>query len=355
MCTTTKSSRLRIIRLIAGSLFALLLTVGCAQPAGTLFPPLKEPLRWPAPPEPPRIQYVGQLTGSADLKPAVPFFKKMGTTVFGEETTQSLLTPYAVCTDNKDRLFIADSNAQLVHVMNLNTRQYAQWKPDDGKHMTQPVGIAFDHPRNRLLVADSIGGVIHIFDGTTGKYTGEIGQNILQRPCGLAVDGAGMIFVADVTAHQVVMLAPNGHLITRIGHRGEQLGEFNYPTNVAIDHKGRLYVSDSLNFRVQQFGTDLKPIRQIGKKGDLPGYFAQPKGIAIDRDDHLYVIDSQFEAIQIFNDQGELLLNFGEEGQGPGQFWLPALISIDDRNRIWVADSYNRRVEVFEYLPEGKS
>ena len=69
---------------------------GCAQPAGTLFPPLKEALRWPAPPEPPRVQYVGQLSGSADLKPPVPFLKKVGRTVFGEEATQSLYPLIAV-------------------------------------------------------------------------------------------------------------------------------------------------------------------------------------------------------------------------------------------------------------------
>jgi len=342
--------RLSILTCIA----ALVLASGCAQPAGTLFQPLKEPLRWPAPPEAPRVQYVGQLTNSADLKPAVPFMKSVNRTMFGEEPTQSLLTPYAVCTDNKDRLFIADSNAQLIHVLNLKTRAYTQWKPTGGKQFTQPVGIAYDRPTARLLVADSIGGAIFVFDDH-GKFTAEIGRGVLQRPCGLAVDGASMIFVADVAAHQVVMLNPHGDVVKRIGHRGEGLGEFNYPTNVAVDHVGRLYVSDSLNFRVQQFGRDLKPIRQIGRKGDMPGYFAQPKGLAIDRDNHLYVIDSQFEAVQIFDDRGELLLSFGEEGEGPGQFWLPTVISIDDRNRIWIADSYNRRIQVFDYLPEGKS
>jgi DNA-binding beta-propeller fold protein YncE len=346
----------RFITNAAMGLIALLLVGGCTQPAGPLFPPLKDAIRWPAPPEPARVQYVGQLTGSKDLKPAVSAIAHLNRTMFGEEPTQSLLTPYAVCTDNKDRLFIADSNAQLVHVMNLKTRGYAQWKANGGggARLTQPVGIAYDAKHSRLLVSDSIGGVIFVFDNA-GHCTNQIGHDILQRPCGLAVDGAGMIFVADVMAHQVVMLAPDGKLVTRIGHRGEKLGEFNFPTNVAIDHHGRLYVSDSLNFRVQQFGPDLKPVRQIGHKGDLPGYFAQPKGIAIDRDDHLYVIDSQFEAVQIFNDQGELLLSFGEEGQGPGQFWLPTVLSIDTQNRIWVADSYNRRVQVFEYLPEAKS
>ena len=43
-----------------------------------------------------------------------------------------MLTPYAVCTDGQDRLFVADTNAQTVHVFDLRTRRYEQWKPAEG-------------------------------------------------------------------------------------------------------------------------------------------------------------------------------------------------------------------------------
>src|SRR5205807_7758485 len=99
-------------------------------------------------------------------------------------------------------------------------------------------------------------------------------------------------------------------LLARIGSRGTEPGQFNYPTNVALDSHGRIYVSDSLNFRIQQFGPDFAPIRQIGRKGDLPGYFGQPKGIAIDSQDHLYVLDAHFEAVQVFDAMGQLLMDF---------------------------------------------
>lgn len=325
---------------------------GCAQPKGVLFEPLDIPLNWPPPPETSRIHYVGSLSTDKDLKPAKSFTRSVSETLFGEKPGRSMLTPYAVCTDGRDRVFVCDSNAQVVHVFDLDSRAYEQWKPDalDGS-FAQPVGITFDS-LDRLLVSDSAGGIIHVFN-SSGQYQGTLGEGALSKPSGLVTDPeTNRIFVADVGTHQIVVLSFDGELLERIGQRGTSLGEFNFPTNVALGQDGSLYVSDSLNFRVQVLDPDLKPARQVGQKGDLPGYFSHPKGIALDQYGHLYVIDSHFESVQIFDPQGNLLLTFGQEGHEPGQFWLPTGIHIDGNNRIFIADSYNQRLQVFEYRPE---
>src|SRR4051794_40377784 len=124
---------------------------GCAQKAGEIFPPLAKPVLFPPPPEQPRIRYVGQLSTSADLKPAVPFGQGFGDALFGKKKNASMLSPYALCTDGRDRLFVADSNAQCVHMFDLSSRKYEQWKPaSQQKKFSQPVGIAFD-PSGRLF------------------------------------------------------------------------------------------------------------------------------------------------------------------------------------------------------------
>jgi len=336
------------------ALAGLILLGGCGHDAGVIFPSQQNAPQWPAAPAEPRIRYVGQLTGSKDLKPAESAFQALGSALFGGSSSARLFqTPMAVCTDGADRVFVADSADHVIHVLDLKTRVYQRWTPT-GRTLLTPVGLAYDGSGRRLLVSDSGASAILAFS-LDGQFIGELASGQIKRPCGLAVDPRnGRIFVADVAAHQVVVLSPSGGVIERIGARGDALGQFNYPTNVAIDSRGRLYVSDSLNFRIQQFSADLEPIRQIGRQGDMPGYFAQPKGLAIDPDGHVYVVDAQFEAVEIFNDAGNLLLDFGEEGRGPGEFWLPSGIFIDGRGRIWVADSYNHRVQVFDYLPERK-
>jgi DNA-binding beta-propeller fold protein YncE len=328
---------------------------GCGRPQGIVFAPLPEPLRWPAPPDPARIEYVGQLVTSDDLKPARSFGQVLGESLFGRHPSRSMLSPYAVCTNGGSRVFVCDSNAQVVHVFDLESRVYERWQPDEANGaFSQPVGIAFDGPARRLLVADSVAARIFVFT-SDGTCLGAIGAGLLDRPCGLAVDpDSGRVFVADAAAHQVVVLDAQGKLLRRIGSRGVEPGQFNFPTNVALDGAGRLYVADTLNFRVQVFDAQLQPVGQFGSAGDLPGYFSQPKGIALDSEGHVYVVDAHFESVQIFDSDGQFLLTFGREGAGPGEFWLPAGIHIDPNNRIWIADSYNRRVQVFQYLREAE-
>jgi DNA-binding beta-propeller fold protein YncE len=345
----------RVTLIVTATLLAATLATGCGGKPGAVFPPPAQPLVWPAPPEPPRVRYVGQLATSQDLRPSPQFAQGLGEKVFGKPAVRSMLTPYAACTDGADQLFVADSNAQVVHVFNLRTRKYARRVPGgEPRRFTQPVGIAHDGPggTGRLYVADSAAARVYIFD-REGYTLRIVRGDFLQRPCGLAYDARRrLLFVADAALHQVIVLSRDGRLVARLGQRGTAAGQFNYPTNVAVDSQGRLYVSDSLNFRVQQFDAQLKHLRTIGQKGDLPGYFSQPKGVAVDSQDHLYVVDANFEAVQIFDGEGHLLLSFGQEGRGPGEFWLPSGIFIDPSDRIWVADSYNRRVQVFQYLAE---
>jgi DNA-binding beta-propeller fold protein YncE len=350
MTTMTIPIARRLATLLCGAI-PVLSSLACAKPPGQIFPPVNPPVAWPGPPDPPRIRYVGKLAVASDLKPAVPFGKAVSRAIFGKAEDNAMLTPFALCTDDADRLFVTDSNAQVVHVFNLNTRAYRQWMLPNNRHFAQPVGIAYDRAGRRLFVADSVAQSVYVFDDD-GQRTAEWRAGAFERPAGLAWDAADRrLFVADVTAHQVVVLSDTGAVLQRIGERGEGPGQFNFPTAVTLDSDGRLYVCDALNWRVQVFNKDLRPVGQIGRKGDMPGYFSQPKGLATDAEGHLYVLDANFEAVQIFDPAGTLLLTFGEEGRNPGQFWLPTGIFIDGRNRIWIADSYNRRVQVFEYLP----
>jgi sugar lactone lactonase YvrE len=330
-------------------LFTTLTLVGCAKKPGVIFEPLANPIVWPAPPDVARIRYVGQLATSLDLKPGKGAFEGLGEALFGKKDSYSMLSPFGLCTDGRNRLFVADTGAQCVHVFDLQTRKYQRLTPPKPLTFSQPVAVA--HHDGRVLVSDSTGRCLHAFS-TDGTYQAQLAPTgVFERPAGVAIQPAtGNLYVADVMAHHIVILSPDGLLLSRMGTRGNGPGEFNYPTNLCFDSAGRLYVSDSLNFRVQQFAPDGSFIRQIGRQGDVPGAFSQPKGLAVDADDHLYVVDARFENVQIFNADGDLLLYFGEEGSARGQFWLPSGIHIDPNNRVWIADTYNRRVAVFDYL-----
>lgn len=350
--TTSRFMPARLVALLTLGVAAAAIAAlsSCATPAGRILEAGDAAPSWPAPPDPARLRFLGEISTDKDLKPARNFFESLGAGLFGEDAAQSMTSPMGVCTDAGSRVFVADSNGRTVHVFDLDSRRYARWEPPE--EFGLPVALAWDGAGSRLLVSDSVAACVYAFDAS-GAMTAKLGAGALKRPAGIASDTGGRVFVADVGAHQIILLDSAGAEITRLGERGTDLGTFNYPTNLALDRQGRLYVSDTLNFRVQVFGPDLKPIRQIGRQGDLPGYFAQPKGVAVDPDGHVYVVDAQFEAVQLFTPEGQLLLSVGREGRGPGEFWLPAGIHIDAKGRVWIADSYNQRVQVFQYLGDG--
>jgi DNA-binding beta-propeller fold protein YncE len=319
-----------------------------------VFAPPDPAYRWPQPPDAAHIQYLGELRTDQDLKGQRGAGQALGEALFGKEPARAMLSPLGVASDGKGRLFVADSNAQVLHVFDTASRRYARWTPPKGETpFSQPVCAAWD-PGGRVLVSDPVAGVVFTF-ADSGKFLGTIGGGFVGRPCGVAVGPGGRVYISDTAQHQVVVLGPDGSLVRRIGSRGAGPGEFNYPTYLALDRAGRLYVSDSLNSRVQVFETAegaAPGVRQVGRKGDMPGYFSQPKGITVDAEGRLYVVDAHFEAVQVFDPQGRVLMSFGREGQGPGEFWLPVGICADDSGMLWIADSYNRRVQVFRILPE---
>jgi sugar lactone lactonase YvrE len=293
---------------------------------------------------------MGSIVSSDDLRPGRSAGQGFFDAIFGRKPAQGMVSPIAVAVGPGGRVFVADPGVRGVHVFDLETRAYEIWRPPaEVSPFTQPVGLAALEGGG-LLVSDSADAALFVFD-EAGGFVGTVGDGLLQRPVGVAVDETGgRVFVADAAAHLVVVLALDGEEITRFGGRGTGPGEFNFPTHLALGADGSVFVADTLNFRVQAFAPDLSPRLSIGSKGDLPGYFAQPKGIAVDAAGRVFVVDAHFEAVQIFDSGGALLMAFGREGSGPGEFWLPAGVNIDKRGWIWIADSYNRRVQAFAYV-----
>ena len=99
-----------------------ILAAGCATPRGAVLVAPTPPLVWPGGSEPPRIRYLGQIATEADLKAGVSLPHRLGSIFFGRKPAHSLVTPYAVCTDDGDRLFVADSGSQTVQVFDLAAR-----------------------------------------------------------------------------------------------------------------------------------------------------------------------------------------------------------------------------------------
>ncbi len=336
----------------ACTLVFMLLNIGCMRPAGEIFPAIGVPLTWPLPPEPPRIRYVGELRGGADLRPA-----KSGWQVLREALDPSryrpirFITPHAIAIGADGRIYVADPGSSSLHVMDLGKRTHLVVYTAGSTRLRGPIGIAV--AEESVFVTDAVLGDVFEF-GLDGTYKRRLNAQ-LERPGGIAYCPQNRrLYVVDTAGHRCVCLGKDGKVLFSFGARGSEPGMFNFPTHVVYSPLLGLLISDTLNFRVQRFELDGRFVASIGRKGDGAGDFSLPKGVAVDGDGNLYVVDAHFENVQIFGAGGRLLLALGEEGAGPGQFSLPSGMAIDRGDRIWIADSHNRRLQVFQYLSKAR-
>jgi sugar lactone lactonase YvrE len=106
-------------------------------------------------------------------------------------------------------------------------------------------------------------GVVTTLAGLAGSYGSTDGMGSAARfnhPWGVAVDIAGNVYVADSGNHTVRKMTLAGQVTTIGGAPGVASGEdgvgssarFSDPTGIAVDGAGNLYVADSKNNRISK-------------------------------------------------------------------------------------------------------
>jgi sugar lactone lactonase YvrE len=147
--------------------------------------------------------------------------------------------------------------------------------PDGGAEFAYPGGVAIDgsgniyiadEQNNRIRKIDSAGnvttlagnGIAGLHDGTGGPD----GEAEFNSPHGVAVDGAGILFVTDSGNNRIRQVDPSGNVTTIAGSGvggfadgpGGLSGtaEFALPYGVALDRSGNLYIGDFLNDRIRE-------------------------------------------------------------------------------------------------------
>jgi len=305
-------------------------------------------LVWPLPPETARVGYLGEIRSGEALRGRKSWLGRLVDRIAGQEP-MSLLKPMSVASNGAGLLVVADPGLATVHFFDLVRRRYDWLADEDSSLLAVPVGVALDGQGN-TYVTDSARRRVFVFDSRR-RLVREIGEGLLERPTGIAIDPSQeRLYVVDTVAAAVFTFDLGGEMLSRFGASGSGPGQMNGPTYVAVGPSGDLAISDSLNFRVQTFRPDGTFLRAFGSVGDSAGDFARPKGVAFDSHGRLYVVDGAFDNVQIFDPEGRLLLTLGGSGRDVGRFNLPVGLSLDSNRILWVTDSYNGRIQAFRLL-----
>jgi len=341
------------------ALAALLLLGGCSAPPKRMQIETSEASHfWPLPPEVPRYRYVGQLTGEANF-PADPDAVSGATRLLGwiagifsgSPEPRVLQRPQSGMVDEAGRIYVTDVSRPGVFLFDNVARELHIWEfADRNSRFIAPIGITLAG-NSEILVSDAELGEIFRFT-RDGKPLGSFGGKLFKRPAGIAYNPeSGLTYVADVQGHDIKVFNEKYELVETLGARGEQVGEFNFPTHLTFAG-GQLYITDSMNARIQIYTANGDFRHAFGERGLYVGDLPHPKGITTDSSGNIYVIESYYDHLLVYNQQGTLLLPIGGTGKGIGQFYLPAGLWSDNNDQIYIADMYNGRVVILQYLGE---
>jgi DNA-binding beta-propeller fold protein YncE len=357
---------LRLLQRAAGTAILCTLLAGARIGAGSGkdIPRSAQPstdiseLIWPLPPDPPRVRWLAQYTDMARVK--TPVVKKpgwldkvTGTKAPGERSLE-LRKPYGITTDSRGRIYAADTELQVVFVIDPVARVVERRAGSSRAPLVMPVGVATD-AENRLFVSDAQLHSITCFT-SGGEVVARFGAAALGRPGGIAIDRQrNRLYAADAKENRIAVFDLNKLDFLRYFGKpstdeDQEPGSFAGPTNVAVDRQGNIYIADTFNCRVQVLNPEGKVLRAFGTAGNGPGTFIRPKGIAVDSEGHVYVADAEFNNFQVFSPEGQILLAVGTLGTAPGEFGLIAGLHIDSADRIYTTEMYIGRIQVFQYI-----
>src|SRR5713226_2097221 len=127
------------------------------------------------------------------------------------------------------------------------------------------ISDANDHRVRKIAVDGTISTIAAVgFPGFSGD-AGPASAARLNTPYGVAVDGAGNLFIADLGNNRVRQVSPDGTITTVPGTEN-----LLAPRNVAIDAAGTLYISEFGGHRVRRLRSD-GVLESVAGNG-MPGF-----------------------------------------------------------------------------------
>src|SRR5439155_440578 len=211
-------------------------------------------------------------------------------------------------------------------------------------------------------------GAVTTLAGSAGQSGAADGAGSAARfyyPEGVAVDGAGNVYVADWGNYTIRKITSAGAVTTLAGSAGQSGTEdgtgtaarFDYPTGVAVDSAGNVYVADSYNNTIRKItpaGAVTTLTGSAGEFGSGDGIgrgarFNDPIGVAVDSAGNVYVADSNNHTIRKVTSAGAaatLAGSAGQMGSGDGtgtaaRFNDPTGLAVDSDGNVYVSDTHN--------------
>src|SRR5271155_623933 len=225
------------------------------------------------------------------------------------------------------------------------------------------------------IINTVVGNGICGFSGDNGPAT----SAQLFFPQGIAFDGSGNLYIADINNNRIRRVDGSTKVITPYAGTGAQgftgdggpatSATFEFPQAVATDANGNLFIADTDNNVIRRVDVGTGIITTVvgtgaqnysGDGGPATAATMQiPGGIAVDASENLYIADSGNAVIRkvtaatgIINTIVGVQSKFGFGGDGgpalSASLTNPFLLAVDSTTgNVWIPDYWNNRVRMY--------
>ncbi len=258
--------------------------------------------------------------------------------------------------------------------------------------LNQPSSVALDGAGN-VYIADSAHNRIRKVDVKTQIISTFVGNGntgfppdgtpannaALSSPSGVAIDGAGNLYIADTANNAVREVSAATGLIFTIagtgtaGYTGDggpaTSATLNQPWGVTVDPVGNVYIADTNNHTIRRVDVATGVITTVAGTGFMTATGAgdysgdggpainarlnRPFAVAFDAAGNMYIPDSDNNRVRAVNTSG-IISTFAGNGtnglSGDGglataaELWAPSGVLVDTAQNVYIADSQNNAI-----------
>jgi hypothetical protein len=289
----------------------------------------------------------------------------------GLATSGVLYLPTGVALDGAGNMYIADSGHDRVRVVCAST--------------TSPViaGTSCTAAGNISTVAGN---------GSAGNSgNGPASSSQVSQPSGVAVDGAGNVYIADTANNEIrEIVAATGQIVAVAGGgtgcagQTDTVGDgctalqasLNGPLGVTLDLNGNIFIADTANERIREVKISTGIITTVagtgfvnaqgqgGYNGDnitaITAELNTPYAVAFDAAGNMYIPDSGNDRVRMVAatsgviTPASLITTFAGDGvqgfmgdTGPAasaEVWAPSGVALDAAGNVYIADTQNQAI-----------
>jgi hypothetical protein len=248
-----------------------------------------------------------------------------------------------------------------------------------------PSGLAVDGAGD-LFLCDTLNNRVRRVDATThdistvagggsGGDGGPATNAELIEPSGVAIDGAGNLYISDSGNNAVRRVDAVSGIITTfagqlgsVGSSGDGVAAtaalLNSPRGLALTPTGDLVIADSGNNLVRVVTMSSQQISTVAGKAGVAGYSGDgglateaelnlPYGVAVRQDGAIAIADRENQRVRLVSTLGVIstiagsdAMGYGGDGGSPTQAQLnePADVAFDAAGDLFIADAGNYRI-----------